>query len=241
MISLGTNDFSIILSLREDPSVPEPEWISQLENSVTLRRLTLSDVRETLRQVGFSDKFVESASKILFSQCQGSPLALQLMLEAVVNDVDYSSEGWSFRPGLSMTNIALPSSLANAIEKKIAHLDERHELLLLRFAALCGLIFKLEIVVQALQIPEHHITLILHSMEKQGLVFEIGEGVFSFVSGAFIQFLLLPKGEASRSMHRALAEAVSKVIEEKEDFELVFLRANLVRFFFFFFLSYSSR
>lgn len=75
------------------------------------------------------------------------------------------------------------------------------------------------------------------------------KGVFCFVSGAYIQFLLLPPGEASRALHRALAgkrsfsfelrdhhrpfaEAVSRIIERNGlpvnvDFELVFLRANL--------------
>lgn len=85
---------------------------------------------------------------------------------------------------------------------------------------------------EALRCLEHHVTLWLHNLERMGIIQEFCEGVFCFVSGAYIQFLLLPSGEASRALHRALAEAVSRIIDRSNqstnaDFELVFLRANL--------------
>lgn len=107
LIELGKKSaaFTVILSYRNDDQ-KELEWVNHLEiaETVTLQRLGQSDVVDTLRLVGFSDAFVGSAAKSLFVQCVGSPLTLQLMLEAVVNHekaLEFSeADGWSFQRGM---------------------------------------------------------------------------------------------------------------------------------------------
>jgi predicted ATPase len=105
LIELGRKSasFTIILSYRQEESVREPDWIGQVDfaESLILQRLGQEDVNATLKLVGFSESFVQSSSKILFLQSLGSPLTLQLMLEAVVQAVEFSEkDGWGFQRGM---------------------------------------------------------------------------------------------------------------------------------------------
>jgi tetratricopeptide (TPR) repeat protein len=201
-----------------------------LPQSVSLKRMSLNDTSEMIRQILEQDNVPPEFCQKLYEKTRGNPFFTAEVIESLKNeDLIYREEGrWKFK---EVSTIEFPESVKNVVKTRLSMLDEEC-LNVLTIASFIGNDFTLEALGAVTGIERAKLLKLMDKLFKTGLIKERvirGEGICSFadvlVRGVVYQEV---SPLTRRELHGAVACALEKIYAKTIDEHLSELASHFV-------------
>jgi predicted ATPase/KaiC/GvpD/RAD55 family RecA-like ATPase len=191
----------------------------RLPQSMQLKRMSLSDVSEIIRNILEQDDVPTEFCELVYEKTKGNPFFAEEVIRSLKEEEAIYREGnkWAFK---EISNIEFPDSVRNVVKARLSRLDEECQNVL-TLASFVGNDFTLEAMCAITGIEENKLLEMLDKILKTGLIKERkvrGEGVCSFadilVRDVVYEEVSLLKRE---KLHGTVGDALEKVYAEKID------------------------
>jgi len=153
----------------------------RLPQSISLKRMSLDDISEMIRQILGQDDVPPEFCKMVYEKTRGNPFFAEEVIESLKEEeVIYREENkWKFR---EISAIEFPESVKNVLKTRFSRLDDECQNVL-TLASFVGNDFTLEVLCAVTGIEKSKLLGLMDKMFKTGLIKErviLGEGVCSF-------------------------------------------------------------
>jgi tetratricopeptide (TPR) repeat protein len=190
-----------------------------LPQSIRLKRMSLSDVSEMIRNILEQEDVPEDFCKLVYEKTGGNPFFVGEVVKSLKEEgVIYREKNkWEFK---EVSEIEFPETVKSVLKTRFARLDEECQSVL-TFASFIGNDFTLEAMCALTGIEENKLLELMDKMLKTGLIKERevrGEGVCSFADilvrdVVYEEVSLLKR----KKLHGVVGSALEKVYAEKID------------------------
>jgi len=191
----------------------------RLPQSVSLKRMSLEDTSEMIRQTLEQDDIIPEFCRLVYDKTRGNPFFVEEVIESLKEeDVVYrEANRWKIK---EVSEIEFPETVKSVLKTRFARLDEECQSVL-TFASFVGNDFTLEAMCALTGIEENKLLELMDRMLKTGLIKEReirGEGVCSFADilvrdVVYDEVSLLKR----RKLHGIVGCALEKVYAKKID------------------------
>ena len=192
----------------------------RLPQSVSLKRMSVNDISEMIRQILEQDDVPTEFCKLVYEKTRGNPFFAEEVIKSLKEEeVVYREENkWKIR---EISRIEFPETVKSVLKTRLARLDEECQSVL-TLASFVGNDFTLEAMCALTGIEENKLLELLDRMLKTGLIKERevrGEGVCSFADilvrdVVYDEVSLLKRKKLHGVVGRALEKVYAKKIEE---------------------------
>jgi tetratricopeptide (TPR) repeat protein/KaiC/GvpD/RAD55 family RecA-like ATPase len=153
----------------------------RLPQEIQLKRMSLNDVSEMIKNILEQDDIPEEFSKLVYDKTRGNPFFVEEVVKSLKEEeVICREEGkWKFK---EITAIELPKSVKTVVKARISRLDEECQNVL-TMASFIGNDFTLEAMCAVTGIEKSKLLKLMDKLFKTGLIKERvvrGEGICSF-------------------------------------------------------------
>jgi tetratricopeptide (TPR) repeat protein/KaiC/GvpD/RAD55 family RecA-like ATPase len=191
----------------------------RLPQSVSLKRMSLEDTSEMIRQILEQDDIPPEFCRLVYDKTRGNPFFVEEVIESLKEEgVVYREENrWKIK---EVSEIEFPETVKNVLKTRFARLDEECQSVL-TFASFVGNDFTLEAMCALTGIDENKLLELMDRMLKTGLIKERevrGEGICSFADilvrdVVYDEVSLLKR----KKLHGVVGCALEKVYAKKID------------------------
>jgi tetratricopeptide (TPR) repeat protein len=191
----------------------------RLPLSVSLKRMSLDDISEMIRQILEQDDVPPEFCKMVYEKTRGNPFFAEEVIESLKEEGVIYREGnkWEFK---EISKIEFPESVKNVVKARFSRLDDECQSVL-TLASFVGNDFTLEAMSALTGIEENKLLELMDRMLKTGLIKERevrGEGVCSFADilvrdVVYEEVSLLKR----KKLHGVVGCALEKVYAKKID------------------------
>jgi predicted ATPase/KaiC/GvpD/RAD55 family RecA-like ATPase len=192
----------------------------RLPQSISLKRMSLDDISEMIRQILEQDDVPTEFCKMVYEKTRGNPFFAEEVIKSLKEEeVIYREENkWKIR---EVSRIEFPETVKSVLKTRFARLDEECQSVL-TFASFVGNDFTLEAMCALTGIEENKLLELIDKILKTGLIKERevrGEGVCSFADilvrdVVYDEVSLLKRKKLHGVVGRALEKAYAKKIDE---------------------------
>jgi len=153
----------------------------RLPQSVSLKRMSLDDISEMIRQILEQDDIPPEFCKMVYEKTRGNPFFTEEVIESLKEEEVIYKEGdkWKIK---EISKIEFPESVKNVVKTRFSRLDDECQDVL-TLASFVGNDFTLEAMCAVTGIEENKLLELMDKMLKTGLIKEREvrrEGVCSF-------------------------------------------------------------
>jgi tetratricopeptide (TPR) repeat protein/KaiC/GvpD/RAD55 family RecA-like ATPase len=153
----------------------------RLPQSVSLKRMSLDDISEMIREILEQDNVLLEFCKMVYEKTRGNPFFTEEVIESLKEEeVIYREEDrWKFK---EISKIEFPESVRNVLKTRLSRLDEDCQNVL-TMASFIGNDFALEAMCAVTGIEKNKLLKFIDKLFKTGLIRERvirGEGICSF-------------------------------------------------------------
>jgi predicted ATPase/KaiC/GvpD/RAD55 family RecA-like ATPase len=191
----------------------------RLPQSVSLKRMSLDDISEMIRQILKQDDIPAEFCNMIYEKTRGNPFFAEEVIESLrEEEIIYREEDkWKFK---EISKIEFPESVKNIVKARFGRLDDECRDVL-TFATFVGNDFTMRIMSTLAGIEENKLLEIVDKLIKTGFVkYTIvrGEDICSFADIIMRDVVHEEVGPFKRKkLHRIVGEALEKVYAEKID------------------------
>ena len=192
----------------------------RLPQSVSLKRMSLDDISEMIRQILEQDDVPPEFCKMVYEKTKGNPFFAEEVIESLKEEeVIYREEGrWKFK---EISKIEFPESVKNVLKGRFSRMDDECRNVL-TLASFVGNDFTLEAMCALTGIEENKLLELMDRILKTGLIKERevrGEGVCSFADilvrdVVYEEVSLLKRKKLHGVVGCALERVYAKTIDE---------------------------
>ena len=192
----------------------------RLPQSISLKRMSLDDISEMIRQILEQDDVPTEFCKMVYEKTRGNPFFAEEVIKSLKEEeVIYREENkWKIK---EVSRIEFPETVKSVLKTRFARLDEECQSVL-TFASFVGNDFTLEAMCALTGIEENKLLELIDKILKTGLIKERevrGEGVCSFADilvrdVVYDEVSLLKRKKLHGVVGRALEKAYAKKIDE---------------------------
>ena len=192
----------------------------RLPQSISLKRMSLDDISEMIRQILEQDDVPTEFCKMVYEKTRGNPFFAEEVIKSLKEEeVIYREENkWKIK---EVSRIEFPETVKSVLKTRFARLDEECQSVL-TFASFVGNDFTLEAMCALTGIEENILLELIDKILKTGLIKERevrGEGVCSFADilvrdVVYDEVSLLKRKKLHGVVGRALEKAYAKKIDE---------------------------
>jgi tetratricopeptide (TPR) repeat protein/KaiC/GvpD/RAD55 family RecA-like ATPase len=192
----------------------------RLPQSISLKRMSLDDISEMIRQILEQDDVPTEFCKMVYEKTRGNPFFAEEVIKSLKEEeVIYREENkWKIK---EVSRIEFPETVKSVLKTRFARLDEECQSVL-TFASFIGNDFTLEAMCALTGIEENKLLELIDKILKTGLIKERevrGEGVCSFADilvrdVVYDEVSLLKRKKLHGVVGRALEKAYAKKIDE---------------------------
>jgi tetratricopeptide (TPR) repeat protein/KaiC/GvpD/RAD55 family RecA-like ATPase len=191
----------------------------RLPQSISLKRMSLDDVSEMIRQILEQDDIPPEFCKMVYEKTRGNPFFVEEVIESLKEEgVIYREENrWKIK---EVSEIEFPETVKNVVKARLGRLDDDcHNVLTL--ASFVGNDFSLEAMCAVTGIEKSKLLESLDKMFKTGLIKERvirGEGICSFAD-ILVRDVVYEEISPLRrkELHGVVGSALEKVYSKKVD------------------------
>jgi tetratricopeptide (TPR) repeat protein len=191
----------------------------RLPQSVSLKRMSLDDISEMIKQILEQDDVPPEFCQMVYEKTRGNPFFAEEVIESLKEEETIYREGnkWKFK---EVSKIEFPESVKNVLKARFSRLDDESQSVL-TLASFVGNDFTLEAISALTAIEENKLLELMDRMLKTGLIKERevrGEGVCSFADilvrdVVYEEVSLLKR----KKLHGVVGCALEKVYAKKID------------------------
>jgi len=191
----------------------------RLPQSVSLKRMSLDDISEMIKQILEQDDIPPEFCQMVYEKTRGNPFFAEEVIESLKEEGTIYREGnkWKFK---EVSKIEFPESVKNVLKARFSRLDDECQNVL-TLASFVGNDFTLEAMSALTGIEENRLLELMDKMLKTGLIKEReihGEGVCSFADilvrdVVYEEVSLLKR----KKLHGVVGCALEKVYAKKND------------------------
>jgi tetratricopeptide (TPR) repeat protein len=191
----------------------------RLPLSVSLKRMSLDDISEMLKQTLEQDDIPPEFCKIVYEKTRGNPFFAEEVIESLKEEEVIYREGkkWEFK---EISKIEFPESVKNVLKTRFNRLDDESQSVL-TLASFVGNDFTLEAMSALTSIEENKLLELMDRMYKTGLIKEReirGEAICSFADILVRDVVYEEVGLLKRKkLHGVVGCALEKVYSKKID------------------------
>jgi len=191
----------------------------RLPQSVSLKRMSLEDTSEMIKQILEQDDIPLEFCKIVYEKTRGNPFFTEEIIESLKEEeIIYREENrWKIK---EVTRIEFPDTVKNLIKARISRLDDEHQHVL-TMASFVGNDFSFEALQGVIGLEEDKLRKIADDLLKAGLFKHRvvhGEDVCSFADIIVRDVVYEEVGIFERKkLHGVVGGALEKVYAEKVD------------------------
>jgi tetratricopeptide (TPR) repeat protein len=217
LLTLGTYRSTDIDSKNPLTRVLEELNRERLSESIQLKRMSLSDVSEMVKDVLEQEDVPEEFCKLVYEKTKGNPFFAEEVVKSLKEEDVIFREGnaWKFK---NVPKIEFPETVKNVLKTRFSRLDDECQNILTK-ASFIGNDFTLEALSALTGIEENKLLEQMDKLLKTGLIKERdvrGEGVCSFadilVRDVIYEDVSLLK---RRKLHGLVGNALEKVYATK--------------------------
>jgi tetratricopeptide (TPR) repeat protein len=191
----------------------------RLPQSVSLKRMSLDDISEMIKQILEQDDVPQEFCQMVYEKTRGNPFFTEEVIESLKEEgvIDREENEWQFK---NISKIEFPESVRNVVRARIGRLDDECQKVLTT-ASLIGNDFAFKVLREIVGLDETSLRKILDGLLRTGLlkhrVFG-GEDVCSFADIIVRDFVYEEIGTFARQqLHRVVGTALEKVYVGKID------------------------
>ena len=191
----------------------------RLPQSVSLKRMSLSDVSEMIKSILGQEDVPADFCKLIYEKTKGNPFFAEEVVKSLKEErVIYREENkWAFK---NVSNIEFPETVKNVVKTRFSRLDEDCQNVL-TMASFIGNDFTLEAICAITGIEEDKLLKLMDKMFKTGLIKEKvirGEGICSFADILVRDVVYEEVSPLTRKKtHGVVGRALEKVYAETVD------------------------
>jgi adenylate cyclase len=191
----------------------------RLLRSVSLKRMSLDDISEMIKQILEQDDVPTEFCKMVYEKTRGNPFFAEEVINSLKEEeVIYREENkWKIK---EVTTIEFPETVKSVIKARISRLDEECQKVL-TLASFIGNDFTLEAMCAVTGIEESKLLELMDKMFKTGLIKERvirGEGICSFADILVRDVVYEDVSPLKRKkLHGVVGDALEKVYAKKID------------------------
>ena len=192
----------------------------RLPQEIQLKRMSLSDVSEMIKNILEQDDVPEEFCKLVYEKTKGNPFFAEEVVKSLKEEevIFREEDKWKFK---EISAIEFPKSVKNIVKARFIRLDEECQNVL-TLASFIGNDFTFEAVSALTGIEENRLLELLDRMLKTGLIKERevrGKGVCSFVDilvrdVVYEEVSLLKRKKLHGVVGSALGKVYVKTIDE---------------------------
>ncbi len=192
----------------------------RLPQEIQLKRMSLSDVKEMIKNILEQDDVPEEFCKLVYDKTRGNPFFVEEVVKSLKEEETiYLEEGrWKFK---EISAIEFPKSVKNVVKARISRLDEESQNVL-TMASFIGNDFTFEAMCSFTGIEKNTLLKLMDKLFKTGLIKERvirGEGICSFADiivrdVVYEEVSPLTRKELHGVVGRALEKVYAKTIDE---------------------------
>jgi tetratricopeptide (TPR) repeat protein len=192
----------------------------RLPLSIFLKRMSLDEISEMIKQILEQDDIPPEFCKIVYEKTRGNPFFAEEVIESLKEEDIIYREGnkWKFK---EISKIAFPESVKNVLKARFSRLDDECQNVL-TLASFVGNDFTLEAMSALTGVEENKLLELMDKMLKTGLIKERevrGEAVCSFADilvrdVVYEEVSLLKRKKLHGVVGSALERLYAKKIEE---------------------------
>jgi tetratricopeptide (TPR) repeat protein/KaiC/GvpD/RAD55 family RecA-like ATPase len=192
----------------------------RLPQSVSLKRMSLEDTSEIIRQILEQDDVAPEFCRLVYDKTRGNPFFVEEVTESLKEEgVIYKEENrWKIK---EVSEIEFPETVKNVLKSRFARLDEECQSVL-TLASFVGNDFTVEAMCSVTGIEESKLLELMDELFKTGLIKERvigGEGVCSFADilvrdVVYEEVSPLKRKKLHGVVGRALEQVYAKKIDE---------------------------
>jgi tetratricopeptide (TPR) repeat protein len=190
----------------------------RLPQSVSLKRMSLDDTSEMIKQILEQDDIPPEFCKIVYEKTRGNPFFTEEVIESLKEEEIISREDNRWK--IKVTQIEFPDTVKNLIKARIGRLDDEHQSVL-TMASLVGNEFTFEALQGVMDLEEDRLRKIVDELLKTGLLKHRvvhGEDVCSFADIIVRDVVYEEVGTFEcKKLHRVVGAALEKVYAQKVD------------------------
>jgi len=191
----------------------------RLPQEIQLKRMSLSDISEMIKNILEQEDVPEEFCKIVYDKTRGNPFFAEEVVKSLKEEGDiYLEEGkWKFK---EISSIEFPKSVKNIIKARFSRLEDEYQNVL-TFASFVGNDFTLEAMCALTGIEEDKLLEIMDRLIKTGFVKHTvirGEDICSFADIIMRDVVYEEVGPFKRKkLHGVVGTALEKVYADKVD------------------------
>jgi tetratricopeptide (TPR) repeat protein/KaiC/GvpD/RAD55 family RecA-like ATPase len=192
----------------------------RVPQEIQLKRMSLSDVSEMIKNILEQDDVPEDFCKLVYEKTRGNPFFVEEVVKSLKEEKTvYLEEGkWKFK---EISAIEFPKSVKNVVKARISRLDEESQNVL-TMASFIGNDFTFEAICSFTGIEKNTLLKLMDKLFKTGLIKERvvrGEGICSFADVivrdvVYEEVSPLARKELHGDVGRALEKVYAKTIDE---------------------------
>jgi tetratricopeptide (TPR) repeat protein len=192
----------------------------RLTQEIQLKRMSLGDVSEMIKNILEQDDVPEEFCKLVYDKTRGNPFFVEEVVKSLKEEKTiYLEEGrWKFK---EISAIEFPKSVKNVVKARISRLDEESQNVL-TMASFIGNDFTFEAMCSFTGIEKNTLLKLMDKLFKTGLIKERvirGEGICSFADiivrdVVYEEVSPLTRKELHGVVGRALERVYAKTIDE---------------------------
>jgi len=192
----------------------------RLPQEVQLKRMSLSDVSEMVKNILEQDDAPEEFCKLVYDKTRGNPFFVEEVVKSLKEEETiYLEEGrWKFK---EVSAIEFPKSVKNVVKARISRLDEESQNVL-TMASFIGNDFTFEAICSITGIEKNTLLKLMDKLFRTGLIKERvirGEGICSFADiivrdVVYEEVSPLTRKELHGVVGSALEKVYAKTIDE---------------------------
>jgi len=191
----------------------------RLPQSVSLKRMSLDDISEMIRQILEQDDIPPEFCRMVYEKTKGNPFFAEEVIESLKEEeIIYREENkWKIK---EVSKIEFPETVKNVVEARISRLDDECRNVL-TMASFIGNDFSFEALREISGVEEGKLLELVDKMFKTGLIKERvirGEGVCSFADILVRDVVYEEVSPLRRTkLHNVVGCALEKVYAKKLD------------------------
>jgi adenylate cyclase len=191
----------------------------RLPQTVSLRRMSLDDISEMIRQILEQDDVPAEFCKMIYEKTRGNPFFTEEVINSLKEEETiYQEENrWKIK---EVTEIELPGTVKSLIKARVGRLDDEHQHVL-TMASLVGNDFTFEALQAVTGLEEDKLRKIVDDLLKAGLFkhrVTRGEDVCSFADIIVRDVVYDEVGTFERKkLHKVVGTALQKVYGQKAE------------------------
>jgi predicted ATPase len=192
----------------------------RLPQEVQLKRMSLDDVSEMIKNILEQDDVPEEFCKLVYDKTRGNPFFAEEIVKSLKEEgiIYKEASKWKFK---EVSAIEFPKSVKNVIKTRLSRLDEDCQNIL-TMASFIGNDFTLEALCAVTRIEEDKLLKLIDNLFKTGLIKEQivrGEGICSFADilvrdVVYEEVSPLTRKKIHKAVGRALEDVYAEAIDE---------------------------